>query len=249
MRTPRTSRGRTGRRVRILLEGDSRFDRGHVATSAQWESEQASRVRSLDESGAHRMAVRRSTEPKRDANGRANERRRTEHHRTSRAPTPTAPAAVQDGRNDTRRHSPLSSTRSRAEMFDALGDEIQVSDEIQLTMHLSADLEDIASLRVGGLFYPALAVPVGPGDETLQCPDLHSSLLWGRLADMPKINLLVVGYSGLDTVVAGLLARSGRPLGRLLVIEPDQDRATRAAQELAGGVGSNRDTRHGVRLR
>lgn len=30
---------------------------------------------------------------------------------------------------------PLSSTRSRAEVFDALGDEIQVSDEIRLTMH------------------------------------------------------------------------------------------------------------------
>lgn len=106
---------------------------------------------------------------------------------------------------------------------------------------MSADLEDIASLRVGAgddLFYPALAVPLGPGDETLQCPDPHSSLLLGRLADMPKINVLVIGYSGLDTVVAGLLARAGRPLGSLLVIEPDQDRAARAAQELAGALGA-----------
>ena len=42
------------------------------------------------------------------ANRSANERITTQRHRTSRATQPTARNAVQDGRNDTRRHSPTS---------------------------------------------------------------------------------------------------------------------------------------------
>jgi hypothetical protein len=68
--------------------------------------------------------------------------------------------------------------------------------------------------------YPALALPEGPKDELI-LPRHHERDLRQRLAGAPEIDVLVLGYSALDTEVLQLLRDSGTRVRRLTVVNRD----------------------------
>jgi hypothetical protein len=72
--------------------------------------------------------------------------------------------------------------------------------------------------------YPALALPDGPKDE-LVWPVEQRQRLEGLLRYSPEIQLLVVGYSGLDTEILGLIARGRSKIRRMTVVNADGERA------------------------
>jgi hypothetical protein len=88
----------------------------------------------------------------------------------------------------------------------------------------------------GTLRYPALAVPLGAEDE-LVCPPSHLSFLRKRLQAQDGLNLLVIGYSGLDTEVLKLLRESENTIRRLLVVDPSEKHAMQAAENIGRAFG------------
>jgi hypothetical protein len=59
-------------------------------------------------------------------------------------------------------------------------------------------------------YYPAVSVPIGPDRELANCPREHVGALQRRLKKMGgELNVLVIGYSGLDDEVMELLAAGG----------------------------------------
>jgi len=88
----------------------------------------------------------------------------------------------------------------------------------------------------GILRYPALAVPLGAEDE-LVCPPSHVSFLRKRLQAEDGLNLLVIGYSGLDTEVLKLLSESKNSIRRLLVVDPSEKHAKQAAENIGAALG------------
>lgn len=67
-----------------------------------------------------------------------------------------------------------------------------------------------------GVFYPALAVPLG-ADDQLVCPAKHVEAARGFLDSVDGLNLLVIGYSGIDNEVLRLLAENGNTIRRILI--------------------------------
>ena len=65
--------------------------------------------------------------------------------------------------------------------------------------------------------YPALAMPEGAGDR-LVLPDKHRWFVNNRLKSESQIDLLVIGYSGLDTEVLSLLASLNCKVRRMTVV-------------------------------
>ena len=75
---------------------------------------------------------------------------------------------------------------------------------VQWGWWLGAVLCYAAAQGLSSLRWQALAVPLGPEDE-LVCPSAHVSRAEQMLEQMDGLNLLVIGYSGLDREVLGLL--------------------------------------------
>ena len=72
--------------------------------------------------------------------------------------------------------------------------------------------------------YPALALPDGPKD-LLVWPTRQREGLEGLLRKSPEIQLLVLGYSGLDTEILGLIAGGRSKIRRMTVVNADGERA------------------------
>lgn len=87
------------------------------------------------------------------------------------------------------------------------------------------------------LYYPALSVPLGSADE-LVCPPAHVRHLRQKLRDLPALNLLVIGYSGLDKEVLRLIRDAGQPPRTLQVVNGDSERGGPAAMAINGLFGS-----------
>jgi hypothetical protein len=68
--------------------------------------------------------------------------------------------------------------------------------------------------------YPALALPEGPEDR-LVLPPSHREFVKGMLRANQEIDLLVIGYSGLDTEVLRLLRNGGCSVRRMTVVNKD----------------------------
>jgi hypothetical protein len=77
------------------------------------------------------------------------------------------------------------------------------------------------------LFFPALSVPLGSTDE-LVCDPKHVQFLQERLQTADGLNLLVIGYSGVDEEVLRLLRESNNSLRSLLVINHGAESAQQA---------------------
>jgi hypothetical protein len=87
------------------------------------------------------------------------------------------------------------------------------------------------------LLYPALSVPLGAEDEIV-CPESHVNCVTEHMSyAFDGLNILVIGYSGLDQEVLSLLASSGRPVRAIKVINGDYDLSMAAAQIFGGRLG------------
>ena len=70
--------------------------------------------------------------------------------------------------------------------------------------------------------YPAIALPEGPKDK-LVMPPHHYDHFMQALEASHEIDLLVLGYSALDTEVLDLIARSGSRIRRMTVVNRDAE--------------------------
>lgn len=130
-----------------------------------------------------------------------------------------------------------------AEYYARLGENIELDDEIELRP--GASLDDLrvewvstdteltrTGIREGELYYPALAVPLGEADEMV-CPDWHVEHVREHQRHAPGgLNLLVIGYSGVDSEVRKLLAWGERRLSSLLVVNGSLKQSLAAAEAL-----------------
>ena len=115
-----------------------------------------------------------------------------------------------------------------SELVAMLPEEPQLSEEIELRR---LPIED---LRRGGrnLYYPAVSVPLGPDDE-LNCPASHLDFIRKRLVATDGLNILSVGYSGLDSGLLQLLADSGNSIRSLFAVNHEGVSALEAATRIA----------------
>jgi hypothetical protein len=108
-----------------------------------------------------------------------------------------------------------------AQTIGSVGEHLQLSEDITLRPQLS--LRDIRVDPDGRtIFYPALSAPLGSEDEVV-CPPSHVQFLRERLTAYDGINLLVVGYSGLDQEVRTLLRESGNTIRSLFAVNGDAE--------------------------
>jgi hypothetical protein len=115
-----------------------------------------------------------------------------------------------------------------------LGEDLDLADEIVFLQRPS--VEATRRPTIGGLYYPALSVPLGPEDE-LNCPPEHIEFATERLTAHDGINVLTVGYSGLDSGLLNLLRESGNSLRSLFVVNHHADAAFEAAERIAQALG------------
>jgi hypothetical protein len=72
--------------------------------------------------------------------------------------------------------------------------------------------------------YPALALPEGP-DDVLVLPDAHKEFLLHSLHSAREIDMLVIGYSGLDRAILDLIADTHCKIRRMTVVSNNQPTA------------------------
>jgi hypothetical protein len=72
--------------------------------------------------------------------------------------------------------------------------------------------------------YPALSVPLGERDE-LSCPDKHVAFLQQQLQLSDGIHLLVIGYSGIDLEVLGVIQRTSARIKTTMIVNRDEESA------------------------
>ena len=115
-----------------------------------------------------------------------------------------------------------------SEFVASLEDVPELSDEIELR-RTSVEL-----LRRDPphLYYPALSVPLGPDDE-FNCPESHLEFIRKRLVATDGLNILSVGYSGLDSGLLQLLASSGNSIRSLFAVNHEGTSALEAATRIA----------------
>jgi hypothetical protein len=115
-----------------------------------------------------------------------------------------------------------------SELVAMLPDEPELSEEIELRRL------PIEELRRGrpNLYYPAVSVPLGPDDE-LNCPASHLDFIQKRLVATDGLNILSVGYSGLDSGLLQLLADSGNSVRSLFAVNHEGVSALEAATRIA----------------
>jgi hypothetical protein len=99
--------------------------------------------------------------------------------------------------------------------------------------------------RDGAVYYPALSIPVGEEDE-LFCPPEHLAAARERLKSGDGLNLLVLGYSGLDQEVLRLLRESEAKVRSLFVVNGNEraslEAADRIMRAISGGTGVRADS-------
>ena len=107
-------------------------------------------------------------------------------------------------------------------------------DEPQLSKEIELRRLDIQRLRRSkpNLYYPAVSVPLGPDDE-LNCPESHLDFIRKRLVATDGLNILSVGYSGLDSGLLQLLADSGNSIRSLFAVNHEGVSALEAATRIA----------------
>lgn len=72
--------------------------------------------------------------------------------------------------------------------------------------------------------YPAIAMPEGP-DDRLVMPNKHTEYLSQLLRAARQVDLLVIGYSGLDTKVLELLRSTNPAVRHLTIVDRDEKSA------------------------
>jgi hypothetical protein len=101
----------------------------------------------------------------------------------------------------------------------------------------------LLDLRSGNVFgqeaadrtrrYPALAMPEGP-DDRLVLPEAHEKWFGEQLYSAREIDILVIGYSGLDRAILEFIARPQIKLRHMTVVNQDLQSATEVFERLKG---------------
>lgn len=86
------------------------------------------------------------------------------------------------------------------------------------------------------LYYPALSVPLGSGDE-IACPPEHVGAFTNELRLHDKIHLLVIGYSALDNAVLKLLDHAEQKIDTLAVVAESSGSARLTAERTMNALG------------
>jgi hypothetical protein len=120
-----------------------------------------------------------------------------------------------------------------AKLIDVLKDEILHRWTTSVGEVRGAD----GALNVLGRF-PALSVPLGSEDK-LVCPGTHLNFLTDKLEAVGTYDLLVIGYSGLDRSVLGLLTATSAKPRSVYVVDAGFDQALASAERLARAFGDN----------
>ena len=137
----------------------------------------------------------------------------------------------------------MSGAQTFAEAYARLEEDPQLGAEIVVNSGDSLEEfrlgEVIQRTHVGALrqmFYPALSVPLGSEDEIV-CPEEHVEHARQQLQSGEGLNLLVVGYSGLDEEVLKLLASANRPVKTIRVVNGSTEASFNSVREFAASLG------------
>lgn len=135
------------------------------------------------------------------------------------------------------RHDPF-----LAGWFAALGDAPELDNEITLrrlpTIGACRGIEsgDWNTPRIGAsVYYPALSAPLGAEDE-LACPPKHIDYVKNVTGHWDPLDVLVIGYSGLDRGVLDLLSWGGRSIRSLMVVRGSDSHAKETADRIRACV-------------
>ncbi|HZV27150.1 MAG TPA: hypothetical protein VFG00_12770, partial [Acidothermaceae bacterium] len=80
-------------------------------------------------------------------------------------------------------------------------------------------------------------VPLGAEDE-LVCPESHIKCLWEHMTyAFDGLNVLVIGYSGIDNEVLNLIAQSGRRVKAIKVVNGSSELGLSAAEVFGKRLG------------
>ena len=129
-----------------------------------------------------------------------------------------------------------------AEVYAALGEDIKLAEQVELREgdriselrasegHWVGGIPDMPPVRPA-LYFPALSVPLGEEDE-MMCPPSHVDYLRERLRAQDGLNLLIIGYSGIDKEVRRLLQESGNSVRSLLIVNGSREAAEVAVRRI-----------------
>jgi hypothetical protein len=121
-----------------------------------------------------------------------------------------------------------------AQTFSNLGDEIDFDAGIVLRPH--TDIRDVRLDETPfDLYFPALSAPLGPEDEVV-CPNDHVEYLREVTGHWDPLDVLVIGYSGLDKNVLTHLSWGGRQIRSLTVVSESEIAASAAAERISAEV-------------
>ncbi len=104
-------------------------------------------------------------------------------------------------------------------------------DDIELDPSFLVSRGYLESRRYDGdrtLYYPALSAPLGAEDE-LSCPESHVESLRTELGEIGDLDVLVIGYSGLDKEVLKLVRDNAGGIRSLLVANRSEEASFAAA--------------------
>jgi hypothetical protein len=103
-------------------------------------------------------------------------------------------------------------------------DELQVNDQQMICRAPDASLKSIRGEFGGRDYYPALALPEG-SDDRLVLPFQHQRWVTRRLEAAPSMDLLIIGYSGLDLEVLKLLNATKTQVRLMTVVNQSEETA------------------------
>lgn len=107
---------------------------------------------------------------------------------------------------------------------------------------------DINALRRDGLnaYYPSISVPLGPEAETLNCPQSHLDWLRAALLAEEALDLLVIGYSGVDLDVLRLFRAAEKSIRSALIVNETGEAGLAALGRVGEALGFGLDNAHQV---
>jgi hypothetical protein len=120
--------------------------------------------------------------------------------------------------------------------FAGLGGEIEFAGEIELRPQPT-----VRGMRIDvgpnsdELFFPALSAPLGAEDD-LVCPPPHVEYLRNITGHHDPLDVLVIGYSGLDQEVLKQLNWGERAIRSLYVVSENDEHANETAERIASSV-------------
>jgi len=117
--------------------------------------------------------------------------------------------------------------------LEAVPSELVVGDEIHHRW-----TEDLQGMRIWeephytGPGYPALSTPFGSEDD-LNCPREHIEFLCERFQAEDALDMLIIGYSGIDKALLRLLVESEARIRHVTVVDSNRDSAEAALSRVS----------------